>query len=127
MLGVYKMACIYCGMEITKWQIFWGWFWKLPLRISEFSQIWEECCSYKCYSLQLEKMLVFMQVESREVLDLSDFLLTSACKFITVEQVLEHIDKMKTTEWAEHIVAAGYRKVEPNSNPVDKVFKLRDK
>ena len=52
-----SQRCIYCGKVITKWDLFKGWFWKLPLRISEISQIWEYCCSYKCYGLQLEKMV----------------------------------------------------------------------
>jgi hypothetical protein len=51
------MECIYCHKQITKWQLFCGFFWKLPLRINELSQMWELCCSYKCYGLQLEKMI----------------------------------------------------------------------
>lgn len=120
------MDCIYCGKYVTKWQSFLGWFWKLPLRISEVSQIWERCCSYKCYGLELEKRLSAMSLDSREVLDLSDYLFTSVTKFITVEEVMKHIDKIQTTNWARHIVAAGYRKVEPNQNPVDGSFRSRD-
>jgi hypothetical protein len=48
------MKCMYCGKGITKWDLFKGWFWKLPLRINEVSHIWESCCSYKCYGLELE-------------------------------------------------------------------------
>ena len=111
------MNCIYCDKYITNWQRFVGFFWKLPLHLNEFSQIWKECCSYKCYGLQLEKILTSLQIETREVLDLSDFLFTSACKFITTEQVMKDIDKIRTTEWAKHIISAGYRKVETNNNP----------
>ena len=111
------MNCIYCGKRSTNWQRFLGFFWKLPLRLSEFSSVWEECCSYRCYGLQLDKMLKSLQLETREVLDLSDFLFTSACKFLTTEQVMDNIDRMRTTEWAKHIVAAGYRRVERNNNP----------
>ena len=51
------MNCTYCGKQITKWDLFLGWFWKLHLRVSEISQIWERCCSYKCYGLELERLL----------------------------------------------------------------------
>lgn len=51
------MNCVYCGKEITKWDLFLGWFWKFPLRMNEISQIWEECCSYKCYGRELEKRI----------------------------------------------------------------------
>jgi len=60
------MNCIYCKKEITKWQIFLGWFWKLPMRINELSQIWEECCSSKCYELELEKEI--REIEEKEKL-----------------------------------------------------------
>jgi len=120
------MNCIYCGKPITRWQSFLGFFWKLPLRLNEFSQIWEDCCSYKCYGLQLEKMLQSLQTETREVLDLSDFLITSVAKFITTAQLIENIDKIRTTEWAKHIIAAGYRKVDTNNNPY-KIWHIRDK
>ncbi len=119
------MNCIYCGKEVTGWQKFIGFFWKLPLRLNEFSQVWEDCCSYKCYGLQLEKMLKALHTESAEVLDLADFLFSSACQFITVEQVIENLDKIKTTEWAKHIIAAGYKKVAPNNNPY-KEWHVRD-
>ncbi|KKN59251.1 hypothetical protein LCGC14_0543500 [marine sediment metagenome] len=114
------MNCIYCENQISSWQHFIGFFWKLPLRLNEFSQVWEECCSHKCYGRQLEKMLKSLQVESAEVLDLSDFLFRTACKFITVEQVMKDIDKIQTTDWAKHIIAAGYRKVAQNNNPYKK-------
>ena len=55
------MRCIYCRKEITKWNLFLGFFWKLPLRMNEISQVWEKCCSYKCYGLQLEKMIKELQ------------------------------------------------------------------
>jgi len=32
----------------------------MMLRMNEISQIWEYCCSYKCYGLQLEKLLTEM-------------------------------------------------------------------
>jgi len=111
------MNCIQCEKEITVWQCFIGFFWKLPLRINEFSQIWDECCSYKCYGLQLEKTLKSLQTETREVLDLSDFLFISAIKFLTTEQAMKDISEIRTTEWAKHIIAAGYRRVEKNNNP----------
>lgn len=111
------MNCIYCGKPITSWKHFTAFFWKLPLRLNEFSQIWEECCSYKCYGNQLGKLLKSMQFETAEVLDLADFLFLSICKFLTVEQVMDNIDKLQTTEWAKHIIAAGYRRVASNNNP----------
>lgn len=117
--------CIYCGKEITRWDLFKGFFWKFPLRLNEFSQVWEECCSYKCYGLQLEKMLKALQTDSREVMDLADFLLVSAWKFITFDQVRDNIDKLRTTEWAKHIIAAGYRKRAPNNNPYS-IWHVRD-
>ena len=119
------MDCLYCGKPVTRWQLFIGFFWKLPLQLREFSKVWEDCCSYKCYGLQLKKMLEFLQLESREVLDLSDFLFLSATKFLTVEQIMDNIDRIRTTEWAKHIVAAGYRKVEKNTNPY-KIWHIRD-
>ena len=121
------MDCIYCGKQVTKWQLFLGWFWKLPLKIGESSQIWEQCCSYKCYGLELERQLRSMSVDSREVLDLSDYLFLSATKFITLDELIGNIGKVQTTEWARHIVAAGYRKVAPNENPVDGAFRSRNK
>lgn len=51
------MKCIYCGKDMTKWNLFLGFFWKFQLRLTEISQIWEKCCSYKCYGLELEKEL----------------------------------------------------------------------
>ena len=119
------MNCIYCGNQITGWQRFIGFFWKLPLRLNEFSQIWEECCSYKCYGLQIEKMLKALQTETTEVLDLSDYLFESVAKFITIDELIGKIGKLHTTEWAKHIIAAGYRKVEQNNNPY-KFWHTRD-
>lgn len=110
-------TCIYCGRGITRWDLFKGWFWKLQLRLSEFSEVWEDCCSYKCYGLQLEKMLKALQTDSREVMDLADFLFVTASRFLTVDELTANLDKIKTTEWAKHIIAAGYRKVEANNNP----------
>jgi hypothetical protein len=111
------MQCIYCGKEITKWDLFKGWFWKLQLRLNEFSYVWEGCCSYKCYGLQLERMLKALGTESREEMDLADFLLHSLGDFVSWEAVCDNLDKIDTSGWAKHIIAAGYRKVVPNNNP----------
>lgn len=33
---------------------------------------------------------------------------------------MKDIDKIQTTDWAKHIIAAGYRKVAQNNNPYKK-------
>lgn len=58
------MKCIYCGKEISKWDLFCGFFWKMRLRLNEVSQVWEDCCSEKCYGKQLERLLG--ELEERE-------------------------------------------------------------
>ena len=120
------MECIVCKKKITRWQTFLGFFWKGHLRVTEFSGLWEDCCSYKCYGDRLEGLLKNMRTETKEVLDLSDFLFQSINQFITVDQLLNMIKEIHTTEWAKHIIAAGYRKIGPNNNPVDKVFTIRN-
>lgn len=57
--------CIYCDKTTTTWDLFLGFFWKFPLRWSEVSQIWEHCCSYKCYELELERQLNELIEEGR--------------------------------------------------------------
>ena len=49
--------CAYCGKHITRWDLFRGLFWKLPLRINEVSQLWEVCCSDRCYGRLLAREL----------------------------------------------------------------------
>jgi len=50
-------CCAYCGKRITRWDLFKGLFWKLPLRIRGVSQLWELCCSYRCYGRLLAREL----------------------------------------------------------------------
>jgi hypothetical protein len=50
-------CCAYCGKRITRWDLFKGFFWKLPLRLNELSQLWELCCSNRCYGHLLAREL----------------------------------------------------------------------
>jgi hypothetical protein len=70
-------------------------------------------------------MMKSLRTETREVLDLSDFLFLSASKFLTIDELIKNIDHIKCTEWAKHIIAAGYTKAAPNNNPYN-LWHVRD-